>query len=278
MKLAVLLTTYNRRQKTITCLERLEKQVLPPATEVTIFLTDDHSQDGTADAVKALFPSVHVFHGDGKLYWAGGMRKTWREAMKYDPDYYLLLNDDTVLFDDCIARLLAVAVQYHPCICIGSTMDAQSGQLSYGGWKLTSARSWKSKRIMPVNEVVDCDFANANIMLVAKEVIAATGILADNFTHALADYDYCLTARKQGFAVKLAPGFLGSCTDDHPVSWKTGKSTLKERIQYLKSPKGLSYTELLYFIRKHFPVSYPAVFVKLWMKTFFPVIWDRYKR
>lgn len=277
MTIAVLLTTYNRKQKTLACLQSLQEQKLPAGVELKVFLTDDASADGTAAAVKEQYPATHLFHGNGSLYWAGGMRNTWREAIKHKPDFYLLVNDDTLLTENAIAVLL----QYNKnetAICIGSTCDNNSGEISYGGWKLSAPRRWKSQRIHSHTAYMDCDFGNANIMLVPHTVVEKIGILADHFTHSLADYDYTLKAKKAGIKVQVAPGFLGSCIDDHGNNWKSVNTTLKERIHYLKSPKGLAYSEYLRFIKDHFPLSYPSAFVKLWMKTFFPFIWDTLKK
>jgi GT2 family glycosyltransferase len=274
-RIAVLLTTFNRREKTLTCLRSLQQQVLPADMQLDIFLTDDASSDGTAQAVQSAFPGVNLFSGNGSFYWAGGMRHTWRQALATRPDHYLLLNDDTTLVPGAIAVLLQPGEKEGPCICIGST--ASEGQISYGGWRLRSRRFWKSERVQDDRIYADCDFGNANIMLIPKEVVDRIGILAAHFTHSLADYDYTLKARKAGFRIKVAPGFLGSCVDDHGNNWKSAGTTLKERIRYLKSVKGLAYHEYLRFIRDHFPLSYPSAFFKLWMKTFFPFIWDRFK-
>ena len=282
MKIAVLLTTFNRKEKTVACLQSLRAQKLPPNVELEVFLTDDASADGTVTAVKNVYPEAHVFHGTGSLYWAGGMRNTWRQATQHKPDFYLLLNDDTVLNEDAIETLLNNCVVQDKgetdTICIGSTCDNHSGEISYGGWKLAARGRWKSSRIHSSTAFMDCDFGNANIMLVPHTVVEKIGILADHFTHSLADYDYTLKAKKAGFRVQVAPGFLGSCVDDHGRNWKSSNTTLKERIQYLKSPKGLAYKEYLRFIRDHFPLSYPSAFIKLWMKTFFPFIWDTLKK
>ena len=279
MKIAVLLTTYNRREKTVACLQSLRAQKLSAGVQLDVFLTDDASSDGTAAAVKEVFPEAHVFHGPGSFYWAGGMRHTWREAIKHRPDYYLLLNDDTTLNENSIDVLLKnCATGEVPSICIGSTCDNDSGKISYGGWKLEGRGTWKSNRIHSATTYLDCDFGNANIMLVSHVIVERIGILADHFTHSLADYDYTLKAKKAGFKVQVAPGFLGTCTDDHGQNWKSSNTTLKERIQYLKSPKGLAYKEYLRFIKDHFPFSYPSAFAKLWMKTFFPFIWDHLKK
>jgi GT2 family glycosyltransferase len=206
------------------------------------------------------------------------MRFTWAQALAHKPNYYLLLNDDTMLYDRAIASLLTTAHQAGAtAICIGSTVDVETGKQSYGGSRITATGKWKSTMVEAGNEATTCDFANANIMLVPSAVVDRIGILYDGYTHSLADYDYTLQAKKAGFEVLIAPGFLGACKDDHGNNWKSQKSSLKERIQYLKSPKGLAYSEYLLFIKRHFPSSYPAAFCKLWLKTFFPFLWDALK-
>lgn len=282
MRIAVLLTTFNRKEKTLSCLQTLHKQVLPTGTYLSIYLTDDNSKDGTAKAVKQYFPEVKLFTGSGYLYWAGGMRNTWKEALKGDYDFYLLLNDDTLLFNTAIQSLLEGFKQnpYAPAnaICVGSTCDPQTGKLSYGGSRLFKDQVWKSSTIFSERDYLCCDFANANIMLVPRQVVNQIGILSDIYTHSLADYDYTLQAKKAGFKVVLIPGYLGTCTDDHGNNWKSSKTSLKERLSFLKSPKGLAYPEYMQFIKLHFPSSYYAEFSKIWLKTFFPIIWDLFKK
>ena len=283
MTIAVLLTTFNRKQKTLACLQSLYQQQLPEDVHLKVFLTDDNSADGTSDAVKTHFPEVQVFNGSGSLFWAGGMRNTWQKALAATADYYLLLNDDTLLTQTAVAALLkcsgyAKSKGNKPAVCVGSTADDETGKISYGGRKLADKNSWgEGFLVYSETEFLNCDVANANILLVPAEVVKEIGILSTTFTHGLADYDYTLKAKKAGFGLLVAPGFLGTCIDDHGNNWKSANTTLKERLAYLKSPKGLAYHEFLGFIKEHFPKSYPAVFVKLWLKTLFPVIWDKFK-
>ncbi len=281
MKIAVLLTTRNRKEKTVRCLKSLTRQQLLGNISLEVFLTDDGSTDGTVQAVKEVYPSAHIYEGDGTLYWAGGMRNSWNNALQYHADYYLLLNDDTVLNENALSLLMGHnnGERTKPSICIGSTIDPGTGMRSYGGRKLTSKNSWKDDLIIfSETEYQPCDVANANIMLVPAAIVEEIGILSDVYTHGLADYDYTLKANKAGFSVFVAPGYLGACVNDHGNNWKSRKTSLKERIQYLKSPKGLAYKEYMIFIRRHFPLSYPSAFAKVWMKTFFPFIWEAYRK
>lgn len=109
LSLAILMTCYNRRQKTLDCLEALRKQELLPNLVVQVYLVDDGSTDGTGEAVKAAYPGIKVLQGNGNLFWNGGMRLAFSEAMKSDYDYYLWLNDDTLLYPRAIQSLLATS-------------------------------------------------------------------------------------------------------------------------------------------------------------------------
>src|SRR5260370_19050493 len=96
--------------------------------EMTVFMVDDGSTDGTTEAVSRQFPRVRVLRGDGSLYWVGGMRKAMAVAMAEQFDLYLWLNDDTRLFRECIAQLVGTMSHVQraddrPCIIVGSTRD-----------------------------------------------------------------------------------------------------------------------------------------------------------
>jgi GT2 family glycosyltransferase len=279
LRVAVLMTCYNRKQKTLKCLRSLQKQELAEFVRLEIYVTDDCSVDGTTNAIQKEFPEVKLYQGTGFLFWAGGMRYTWKKALEFNPDYYLLVNDDTILKPDAVAILLQHRQFVSgPAICIGSTLDEESGKVSYGGRRLLSKRHWKEQIMEATKEFEKCDFGNANIMLVSNEIVNAIGILSDEYTHSLADYDFSIRARKAGFEVLVAPGFLGNCIDDHGNNWKAQNTSLKERIDYLKSPTGLAYREYLFFVRTHFPRSYPMTILKLWLKTVFPFLWNIVKK
>jgi len=281
-RIAVLLTTFNRKQKTLKCLKNLYNQKLPENISFDVHLTDDGSSDRTGGAVTFYYPEVNVYYGSGHLFWAGGMRNSWRNALEGNYDYYLLLNDDTLLKENALQTILSYNLETEkhnktPAICIGATCD-DNGRMTYGGKRLRSKFFLKSQSVHSDNNFIPCDLGNANIMLVPKAVVDEIGILSDTFTHGIADYDYTLKAKKAGFEVMAAPGFLGHCIHDHGHNWKSGNVPLRERIQYLMSPKGLAYHEYLSFIKDHFPLSYPGTVCKLWLKTFFPLIWSTFKK
>lgn len=284
MKIAVLLTCFNRREKTLKCLENLFAQTSLDEIEFEVFLTDDNSSDGTLKAVEERFPSVNLLKGSGTLFWAGGMRNSWTAARnsEVDFDYYLLLNDDTNIFEDTLSKVvksnLAMKNKNQKAnVTIGTTTDSEDGKFTYGGFKLYSPNKLKHVLVNSVSQEMECDFGCANIMLVPKEVVDKIGILSDRFVHGIADFDYTLRAKKANFDVWVAPGVIGNCPYDHTKSWKSMDSSLSDRIKYLYSPKGLEYKEYMYFLKTHFPSEVPSMFVKFWVKTLFPVVYDKFK-
>ena len=281
--IAILLTCHNRKAKTINCLSSLLKVMIPPDYHFDIFLTDDGSTDGTGIAVRKLFPQVYVVEGDGSLFWAGGMRLAWKTAIRKKLyDAYLLVNDDVELFHDCFINLLKAdaysMVQTGRQGIYSGTTIAETGRVSYGGSAIKQNHFILTmQKLAPANYPQRCDLVNANILWISRSVVDEIGIFDERYTHGIADYDYSRRAVKNKIPVLLAPNTCGVCNHDHGKNWESTKKPLRERIAWMKSPKGLAYGEYMYFIRMHFPIYLPYSFGMIWLKTFFPGIWDRFK-
>lgn len=284
-QIAVLITCHSRKIKTLTCLASLFNATLPAGYDIDVYLTDDGSTDGTSEAVKAQYPSVKIIKGNGSLFWAGGMRLAWESAMDNKSyDAYLLINDDVKLKADFMSILIrtqeySIEKTGKTGIYSGPTVDEDTGEITYGGYKIKVNHIMVKLQILsPLEFPQECEITNANVLWISKSVIDKIGIFDYRFTHGIADYDYSLRAHKKGVPVFLAPDICGVCTNDHPINWKNSDVALKDRIAYLKSPKGLAYSEYLYYIKRHFPMFLPYSFLMLWMKTFFPVFWEKFKR
>ena len=178
--IAALITCHNRRVKTMACLRRLFDQALPPESVLSVFLVDDGSTDGTSDDVQATYPAVRIIPGNGTLYWSDGMRLAWNEASKADTDAYFWLNDDTVLYPDALASLLAIAepLSGTSCIVVGSCRDAVTGSHTYGGEMLRSRHPGQIVAVGPEEtKAKRCDTFNGNCVLVTAGAFRQLGPL-----------------------------------------------------------------------------------------------------
>jgi len=132
------MTCHNRKLKTLVTLESLFNKTLTSEIALSVYLVEDGSTDGTSEGLQEKYPQVKLFSGDGNLFWNGGMRIAFSEAMKDEPDYYLWLNDDTVLAPEALNTLLTTSRQLFEqrekkAIVGGSTCDPETGQTTYGG-------------------------------------------------------------------------------------------------------------------------------------------------
>jgi GT2 family glycosyltransferase len=265
-RIAVLLTCYNRSDKTLSCLRSLKSQV---GLGVDIYLVDDGSEDGTPEAVVDEFPDVNLLRGDGALFWNGGMRMAFEAAVRKNYDYLLWLNDDTELVEGAINRLLSVGNAHPSSIIVGSTRDSEGKQHTYGGLKSgKGVFVLRFTQIVPdEDQVVSCDTFNGNCVLIPFCVFDSVGNLSPEFTHGMGDFDYGLRAKQAGFDILVAPGYYGRC-DRNPVSSCFDSSiSLKERWKALHTPKGLPPDEWTRFARKHAPFIWPAYAFKLYLRV-----------
>lgn len=281
-RIAVLLTCFNRKDKTLNALKHLHiaLEYLDNNLDLTIYLTDDGSTDSTSQAVAAEYPEIKILQGTGELFWAGGMRNSWNAALKDNFDGYLLLNDDTDVYKNMFADILSThsyCLEHYgkPGIYVGSTMHPMTRKHSYGGSIFINKFIASSKRLVP-NQInpQECELGNANIMLVHREVVERIGILSEKFIHGLADFDYTLMAVKNKLPVLITTNYLGDCANDNVNPYDNFHNLkLGERIKILYNPLGLDFKSNLQYMKRNFPLRLPLVFIAGWFKVLFPKIY-----
>lgn len=283
-RIAVLLTCYNRRDITLKCLESLFRQVLPENIFFEVFLVDDGSTDGTGDAVKQQFPSVNVIEGSGNLYWCGGMRLAWNVAMQQDFDFYLWLNDDTILLPDALTTLLGAVDtlkengEDYNAIIVGSTFNPETNAHTYGGCVQIKKKSFNFRPVKPSGLLEPCDTFNGNCVLVSREAFCELGNLSPEYTHAMGDTDYGLRAKGKNIPMWVAPAYIGTCSNNPKDSWMDNTVSLRKRIKNLNNPKGLPPKEWMFFCKRHAGWRWPINVIKVYMRVFAPNTWDRLRK
>ncbi|MBT8363711.1 MAG: glycosyltransferase family 2 protein, partial [Deltaproteobacteria bacterium] len=203
--IAVIITCYNRKEKTVECLRRLKQNRLPKGYAVVIILVDDNSTDRTADAILEEYPATQIIKGDGNLYWNGGMRTGIAAALKGKADFHLWLNDDTLLFSNAVESLLRCYEKVQTDlgaagIIVGSTCDELTGEPTYGGLVRRSPwRAVKFELVSPRDSYQECETMNGNCVLVPRSVAEKIGNLEERFAHGMGDLDYGLRAKNTGY-------------------------------------------------------------------------------
>ena len=294
MKIAVILTVHNRKVKTLSCLQHLFAATDSynhggkkyGSLSITVFLTDDGCTDGTVHAIKDTFPKhmIHILQGNGKMYWAGGMRLAWQaainEGIKWD--YYLLLNDDTNVHPNVFQELFyadnySLSHYYRRGICSGLTCSPEnSTAITYGGVVFATKSKGRQILLLPTGTPQMADMTNANILLVHHSVVTDLGIFHDGFRHGCADYDYSFQSRKRNIPVLVTSHVCGDCEHDHESQkeeiMRLIDLSLQERCHYVKNPIH-SDSDYLLFVKRNMPFRYPQALLMRFFRIYCPRIY-----
>lgn len=246
--IAVLLTVFNRKDKTLQCLKRLYDILPLDDYQVDVYLTDDGCTDGTPEAVAKQFPQVNVIHAKGDLFWNRGMWTAWDTAAKAkDYDFYLWLNDDTFVYDNMLEVLIGAALETkEKAIIVGATESTDHSAITYGG------RLKDGKLPTPNGRLVKVNHFNGNIVLIPQAVYHVLGNLDPYFTHSKGDFDYGMRAKKANIAMYQAGEVLGEC-DAHPTfdKWCNPNVPFVQRWKMLNRPNGMPPKETFHLEKRH---------------------------
>ena len=272
--IAILITCFNRKDKTLNCLKALYDCQLPEYCTIDVFLVDDGCTDGTGKEVSEQFPQVNVIKGSGNLFWNRGMHLAWITATtQHDYDFYMWLNDDTTLNPETLQKLLLYSdTENHQSIICGATCATNDqNKITYGGWLL------KETLIIPNGQIQPCDYFNGNIVLIPRHVFSVVGANDPVFSHAVGDFDYGLRARKLGVSAVVAPEVLGVC-DEHETlaAWCNPKTPVLKRLKTLYTPLGCHPWQHFIFEKRHYGLL-PSCFhfFTVHLRALIPALWKK---
>mgnify|MGYP000347919946 CR=1 FL=1 len=269
---AVLITCHNRKEKTLNCLNALYDSELKSNFSFEVFLVDDGSIDGTGEAVKLAYPDVNLINGDGSLYWNRGMFKAWEFASnKRKFDYYIWLNDDTMIFEHALELAFKESEkENNNSVIVGATCNENMTITTYGGWG-------KGKLLLINGKSQICEYFNGNFVLIPDYVFNKLGNLNYRYRHTNGDFDYAYRAREKGIKSVLLPDYVGTCErDKNTLVCFDPKVSLFKRIKLFYSPIGKNPFEFFYFnfrykgilvafrifLSNHLRVLFPSFFLK----------------
>jgi GT2 family glycosyltransferase len=275
-QVGVAIAAYNRRETTLRCLRALTGQKLVSPTGLVVVVVDDGSSDGTANALKRYFPFVHVLNGTGSLYWGGATRLAHElVASAASPDYLLWLNDDVVLAPGGLAALLDAAAACPGEIIVGALRDPASGELTYSGLRRKGRSPLRLCRVAPSDQFPDVDTFNGNVVLIPRSVYTSLGPVDQAFPHLYGDLDYGYRATRMGHGVRLASGYVGTCSrNDSTGTWKDVRLGLARRFAQLHSPKTIPLPARSSFLRRHGGPEWPVRLAGGYLKAYCQILFS----
>lgn len=201
---------HNRREITLQCLKSISRLETKGLTVHTI-VVDDGSTDGSAQAVKNKFPEVEVIQGDGNLWFTEGTNVGVRAALRYNPDYVLMINDDQV-FDSEFLRFMVETAEKYPRSIIGSLLllwdephklfqVSPKWETLKGGWQF-----WEKQTIWTIPEKPwEVGIIVGNCVLVSAQAIQEEGLMNSKRYPNFGDAEYTPRLKRKGWKLLIDP-------------------------------------------------------------------------
>jgi len=216
MELAVIILNWNAAADTIRCARAVASwKVLHP----TIWVVDNHSTNGSAEAISRECPDVHLIRNPANLGFSGGNNRGIVRALSTSDAPILLLNNDAFVEEQDIIRLLDTLKTDDRLGLIGPLIfdaDRQDRLLSAGGrdigryinthistrreaQRLTTNNKRTREAIAdePVHQV---DYVPGTVIVIRAEVFRTVGLFDEKYFFSGEVADLCERARQHGYA------------------------------------------------------------------------------
>ena len=158
-----------------------------------------------------------------------------RYAMQFNPDYLLLLNNDTVVQSDFLNQLVKTAKKHKKTgIVTGKIFYYRNREsLWYSGGQYNRSTG-KTNQVMydkSINEEKNITFASGCLMLISKECIQKVGLLDDSYFMYSEDTDYCCRVCDAGLKIIWNPHSIIY----HKVSASAGDNSLFQQYYIIRN-------------------------------------------
>ncbi|TPG51626.1 glycosyltransferase [Sphingomonas glacialis] len=184
-----------------------------------LYIVDSSSTDGTPAALEALrFPFLKVLRAPESYYWGAATNLGVRQALDDGCEFILTINDDAIVAQDYLSRLMASVVATNAKI-VGSVIAYvdEPGRLwavgAYNNWaegafvQLNQGNIWEDLSDLSGDlELLPVDYLSGNGSLFHRSVYEAVGLYNEKWTpHYHADSELTMRAERAGIERWVSP-------------------------------------------------------------------------
>jgi len=204
-KVAIIISTYNQEKLLEKCLASIKNKT--DYKNYKIYVVDDSGKGEIGKKIKRKFRKVEVVINKKNIGFSKSNNIGIKRAAKeYNPDYFLLLNDDTEMIEkNWLKNMVEVGEKDKKIGVLGCQIIYSNGELqNIGGY----IREWKIDLELDKNkkEVFEVDHVMGAFIIIKKDTIKEVGVLDEIYSpYLLEDTDYCLRAKKRGWKIVSVP-------------------------------------------------------------------------
>jgi len=206
----IIVLNWNGKRDTLECLTSLRAVTYPGARTIVV---DNGSTDDSVAAIRDAFPDVEVMETGKNLLFAGGNNVGVRRSLADGTDVIMLLNNDTTVdpgfVDALVNRLQSDAslgavgakILYHAAPSViwyaGGEISFWSGTMRHRGIRAGDDGTFDTAG--------PTDYATGCCLCGTRTAWEKTGLLDESYAMYAEDADWCLRARRAGFAIGYEP-------------------------------------------------------------------------
>ncbi|MDX1650361.1 MAG: glycosyltransferase family 2 protein, partial [Myxococcota bacterium] len=246
---AVVVLNWNQPEETLACLEALDAQTHP---DVTTWVVDNGSEDGSVERIRAARPGIRVLETGRNRGYAGGNNVGLRAALEEGAELVVVLNNDARLAPDAIARLAEAADRVPDAGVLGARiLRAEApGRIRCAGFRWSPRRGF----VCVGRDEVDDGFDHRAIreedavmgcaMALRARALRDVGLLDEDYFLQYEEIDWSWRARRRGWRTL----FGGAAAAVHGEAVSCGGARAPLRAYFQERNR-------LLFARRHLPAE-----------------------
>jgi len=209
-KVVIITLNWNGGNDTIECVESLKRLNYP---NYHIVVVDNGSTDGSVSAFKAQYPNLTIIENGCNLGYAAGFNAGLKYAYEQGADYFLILNNDTIIDPDALTELVKVAKQDEKIGFVSGkvywynrrdvlqTAGRENDPLTLVGRHVGSGEIDRGQ----YDKIQDYNFIDDIFLLVRHHVYETVGGYDPIFFLYYEETDWCARVRRAGFRIVYTP-------------------------------------------------------------------------
>ncbi|MBN1964716.1 MAG: glycosyltransferase family 2 protein [Anaerolineae bacterium] len=252
VELAVVLVTWNVRDLALAAVRSLLDDLAASGLAAAVWLVDNASADGTADAVRAEFPQLHLIASEDNLGFAGGNNLAlctigFGDPAVADDDLpraVFLLNPDTLVQPGAVRALYEALFAAPEVGLVGARLSYEDGSFQHGAFHFPGI--WQTlfdlfpmpgrlyegalngrypRASYDASQPFAVDHVLGATMLLRREVIRATGMFDERYFMYCEEIDWQMRIRRAGWEIR--------CVPEAHITHLAGQSTRQVRAESL---------------------------------------------
>ena len=206
--ISIILNT-NRRDDTLECLRSLAQQSYSNHRPIVL---DNHSTDGSVEAIQAEFPAVEIIPIVENLGYAGNNNVGIQAALDQQADWVFVLNEDTIMAPDCLEKMVRVGSSDPQIGILGpmvyhhdepEIIQTAGGLITkyWGGIHLAE----NEQDINQYHAPHQVDWISGCAILLRRAAIEQVGMLDTRFFYYWEETEWCVRTGKAGWKIVHVP-------------------------------------------------------------------------